>query len=52
VPDGVLGGYCRGMMVVWSEGAGKSTQRVLPWHDGSSEYSEGTADDSGVVMSD
>jgi hypothetical protein len=24
VPDGVLGGYCRGMMMVWS------TWRVLP----------------------
>jgi hypothetical protein len=51
VPDGVLRGYCHGTMVVQSEGAGRSTQRVLPWHDGGSEYSEGTANDSRVVMS-
>jgi hypothetical protein len=39
VPDGVLGGYCRGTSV------NRSTWRVLPWHECESEYLEGTADD-------
>jgi hypothetical protein len=32
--------------------AGRSTRRVLPWHDGGSGYLEGTAEDLEVVMFD
>jgi hypothetical protein len=34
------------------KGAGQSTWRVLPWHDGGSEYLEGTAEELEVVMFD
>jgi hypothetical protein len=34
------------------KGAGRSTRRVLPWHDGGSEYLEGTTDEFEVVMFD
>jgi hypothetical protein len=30
------------------KGAGRSTQRVLPWHEGSLEYLEGIAEELGI----
>jgi hypothetical protein len=46
VPDGVLGGYCRGTGMV------RSTRRVLPWHGCGSEYLQGTAEEMEMVMCD
>jgi hypothetical protein len=34
------------------EGAGRSTQRVLPWHGFGSEYLQGTAEELEMVMCD
>jgi hypothetical protein len=34
------------------KGTGRSTQRVLPWHGGGTEYSEGTAVELEMVMCD
>jgi hypothetical protein len=34
------------------KGAGWSSRRVLSWHNGGSEYLEGTAEDLEVVMFD
>jgi hypothetical protein len=32
------------------KGARRSTRRLLPWHDGGSEYMEGTTDEFGMVI--
>jgi hypothetical protein len=34
------------------KGAGRSTQRVLPWHGYGSEYLHGTSEGNGMVMCD
>jgi hypothetical protein len=34
------------------KGAGRSTQRVLPWHGYGSEYLQGTAEEMEMVMCD
>jgi hypothetical protein len=34
------------------KGAGRGTQRVLPWHGYGSEYSQGTAEGMEMVMCD
>jgi hypothetical protein len=49
-----MSGFCFTKIVFGKieKGDGRSTRRVLPWHDGGSEYLEGTAEDLEVVMFD